>query len=53
MFRFTVIIFSLFLFSCTAVKVGHRGQQILVQPEKPFCDTKKVDPNCKVSKKVI
>mgnify|MGYP000454029734 CR=1 FL=1 len=46
-----VILISCLLISCTGVKVGANGQEVLVKPEKPFCDTQKVDPNCKINRK--
>ena len=48
-----VILISHLLISCTAVKVGANGQEVLVKPEKPFCDTKKIDPNCKINRKKL
>lgn len=51
-FRFFIIIFSLLLCSCSSLTFMNESGVITVEREKPFCDIKKVDPNCKLEKEV-
>jgi len=43
-----IVLSVLVLSSCTAVSVSNGKMVITAEKDKPFCDTKKVDPNCKI-----
>lgn len=44
-----LIVFSfLILSSCTIIKVDDRGIIVTSKIDKPLCDIKKVDENCKI-----
>lgn len=43
-----ISLFALMLVACTSVKVGNKHTNVTIKKEKPFCDIKKVDPNCKI-----
>lgn len=43
-----VVLSVLVLSSCTAVSVSNGKVVVTAEKDKPFCDTKKVDPNCKI-----
>jgi len=50
MSKFIIVLFSLLLISCTGLRAGDGQKSIQVDTPKPFCDIKKVDPNCKTHK---
>ncbi|GAA6204114.1 hypothetical protein NBRC116600_09110 [Thalassotalea sp. SU-HH00458] len=52
MFKCILIMFSILLCSCTSLTFMNEAGVITVEKEKPFCDIKKVDPNCKLEKEV-
>jgi uncharacterized protein YcfL len=43
-----ILLFTLMLVACTSIKVGNKHTNVIIKKEKPFCDIKKVDPNCKI-----
>lgn len=48
MYKISILLFCLLLTSCTGIRAGDGKESVQVGIEKPFCDVKKVDPNCKV-----
>jgi len=50
MTKFLIILLCLLLASCTGLRASDGKQNVQVEIEKPFCDVKKVDPNCKTHK---
>lgn len=49
-FRVIVMLFSLLLCSCTSIGFVNEAGSVTIKREKPFCDIKQVDPNCKIEK---
>lgn len=44
------IIFT--LCACSGVSISNGRTKVTVEKDKPFCDTQKVDPNCKIENKI-
>ncbi len=42
--------FSFLLCSCSTMNIHTKEGSITIKKEKPFCDIKKIDPNCKTKK---
>jgi len=43
-----VMVFSLLLCSCSSIGFVNEAGAVTIKREKPPCDIKKVDPNCKI-----
>lgn len=41
-------LFMLILSSCTVISISNKNTRVIAEKDKPFCDIKKLDPNCKV-----
>lgn len=37
------------LSACSSFTMQNRNATVVVEPEQPFCSTKKIDPNCKIN----
>lgn len=52
MFKVIFVSLSFLLTACSSFHVFTPQGPITIKKPKPFCDIKKVDPNCKIEQKV-
>jgi len=49
MYRILIVLTTLFLCSCSAVTVGNGKSKVTIKSEKPLCNLKKIDENCRLN----
>lgn len=49
MYRTLIVISALFLCSCSSVTVGNGQSKVIIKSEKPLCNLKKIDENCRLN----
>jgi len=49
MYRILIILSIFFLCSCSSISVGNGQSKVIIKSEKPLCDLKKIDENCRLN----
>jgi len=49
MYRTITILSTIFLCSCSSVTVGNGQSKVIIKSEKPICNLKEIDENCRLN----